>query len=155
MSENESCSLSSESNRGRHAKMTGVEKERDRERGNNRTESSPRSAAVIIHPVLPLSPTSAAAGIQWGRRSRAERSTENHIYQERARERGCGGEPRIGRRRRRESRIHLSSLLAAVAVERERERERGKGIHVAPPFGRSSVVGSFAVAARDEFTREI
>ena len=32
MSENESCSLSSESNRGRHAKMTGVEKERDRER---------------------------------------------------------------------------------------------------------------------------
>ena len=33
------------------------------------------------------------------------------------RERGCGGEPRIGQRERRESRIHLSSLLAAVAVE--------------------------------------
>ena len=144
-------SLSSESNRGRHAKMTGVEKERDRGRGNNRTESSPRSAAVIIHPVLPLSPTSAAAGIQWGRRSRAERSTENHIYQERARERGCGGEPRIGRRGRRESRIHLSSLLAAVAVEREREeKESTSPLH--------SVVGRWIVCRcgkRRVYTRNL
>ena len=137
MSENESCSLSSESNRGRHAKMTGVEKERDRERGNNRTESSPRSAAVIIHPVLPLSPTSAAAGVvavaQKGARKitfiRSEREREaaaaSHVLG------GGGGGSREFICR------HYSPLLRS----REREREEKESTSPSAP----SFVGCWIV----------
>ena len=132
-------SLSSESNRGRHAKMTGEEEER--EGGNNRTENSARSAAVIIHPALP----NICGG--WGRsQSRRKEHRKSHLSGAGERAEGASGlrwRATYWRRERRESRIHLSSLLAAVAVE----RERGKGIHFAPPISRTLVVGSFAVAA--------
>ena len=107
---------------------------------------------LLSIPPLPLPlPLSNICG-GWGRSGRglAERSTENHIYQER-RERGervseaaAEGNVADGGGG---GRIHLSSLLAAVAVERKRNPRR-----VAPSLGRGrgrSSVGPFT-ALRQE-----
>ena len=97
-----------------------------------------------------LSETSVAFGVAV---ERAERSTENHIYQERAqrsdRVSGAAASNVADERRRGEREFicrHYSPML----------RWREKGIHhVASPHSLGKVGSFAAAAARDEFTREI
>ena len=115
MSENESCFLSSEFDRGRHAKMTG-----EREREGDRTQECMQCSGY--HP-FSLSPTSVAV---------AERSTHGKSH--------LSGDERASERRGEGGRGEGNSFV--VITRRCCGGEKGEGRNprrLAPSLGRSFV----------------